>query len=64
MLGAGILAKKAVARGLTVPGWVKTSFAPGSQVAEDYLRKSGLLPYLEKLGFPYCGLWLCDVHRE
>ncbi|MFU8779990.1 MAG: aconitate hydratase AcnA [Kiritimatiellia bacterium] len=51
MLGAGILAKKAVARGLTVPGWVKTSFAPGSQVAEDYLRKSGLLPYMEKLGF-------------
>lgn len=51
LLGAGILAKKAVERGLTVPGWVKTSFAPGSQVAEDYLRKSGLLPYLEQLGF-------------
>ncbi len=51
LLGAGILAKKAVERGLTVPGWVKTSFAPGSQVAEDYLQKSGLLPFMEKLGF-------------
>ena len=51
MLGAGILAKKAVERGLQVPGWVKTSLAPGSQVAEDYLQKSGLLPYLEQLGF-------------
>ncbi len=51
LLGAGILAKKAVERGLTVPAWVKTSFAPGSQVAEDYLKKAGLLPYLEKLGF-------------
>ncbi len=51
LLGAGILAKKAVERGLRVPGWVKTSFAPGSQVAQDYLQKSGLLPYLEQLGF-------------
>ncbi len=51
LLGAGILAKKAVERGLSVPAWVKTSFAPGSQIAEDYLKKSGLLPYLEKLGF-------------
>lgn len=51
LLGAGILAKKAVERGLQVPAWVKTSFAPGSQVAADYLRKSGLLPYLEQLGF-------------
>ena len=51
MLGAGILAKKAVERGLEVPAWVKTSLAPGSQVAEDYLKQSGLLPYMEKLGF-------------
>jgi len=51
LIGAGILAKKAVERGLRVPAWVKTSFAPGSQVAEDYLSKSGLLPYLETLGF-------------
>jgi aconitate hydratase len=51
LIGAGILAKKAVERGLRVPAWVKTSFAPGSQVAEDYLSKAGLLPYLEALGF-------------
>jgi aconitate hydratase len=51
LIGAGILARKAVERGLRIPGWVKTSFAPGSQVAEDYLAKAGLLPYLEALGF-------------
>lgn len=51
LIGAGILARKAVERGLHVPAWVKTSFAPGSQVAEDYLSKAGLLPYLEALGF-------------
>jgi aconitate hydratase len=51
LLGAGIMAKKAVERGLSVPDWVKTSFAPGSQIAEDYLKKSGLLPFMEKLGF-------------
>jgi aconitate hydratase len=51
LLGAGILAKKAATLGLTVPKWVKTSFAPGSQIAEDYLTKAGLLPHLESLGF-------------
>ncbi len=51
LLGAGILAKKAVERGLTVPKWIKTSFAPGSQIAEDYLAKAGLLEHLESLGF-------------
>lgn len=51
LIGAGLLAKKAVERGLHVPAWVKTSFAPGSQVAEDYLSKAGLLGYLETLGF-------------
>jgi aconitate hydratase len=51
LLGAGILAKKAVERGLTVPKWIKTSFAPGSQIAEDYLAKAGLLEHLEALGF-------------
>jgi len=51
MLAAGLLAKKAVEAGLTVPGYVKTSLAPGSRVVTDYLRKTGLLPYLEKLGF-------------
>ncbi len=51
MLAAGLLAKKAVERGLTVPAYVKTSLAPGSQVVTEYLKDAGLLPYLEKLGF-------------
>lgn len=55
MLGAGLLAKKAVERGLTRKPWVKTTLAPGSQVVTDYLNKSGLTPYLEKLGFDTVG---------
>ena len=51
MVGAGLLAKKAVERGLKVQPYVKTSLAPGSQVVTEYLQKSGLAPYLEKLGF-------------
>lgn len=55
LIGAGLLAKKAVEMGLTRKPWVKTSLAPGSQVAEEYLRASGLLPYLEQLGFYIVG---------
>ena len=55
MMAAGILAKKAVEKGLTVPPWVKTSLAPGSRVVTDYYQKSGLLPYLEKLRFNVVG---------
>ncbi len=55
MIGAGLLAKKAVEKGLTVPPYVKTSLAPGSRVVEDYLLKAGLLPYLDKLGFNIVG---------
>ena len=55
MIAAGILAKKAVEKGLTVPPWVKTSLAPGSRVVTDYYEKSGLLPYLEKLRFNVVG---------
>jgi aconitate hydratase len=51
LLAAGLLAKKAVERGLTVKPHIKTSLAPGSRVVTEYLRKAGLLPYLEKLGF-------------
>jgi len=51
MLGAGLLAKNAVERGLTVPAHVKTSLAPGSRVVLDYLNEAGLMPYLEALGF-------------
>ena len=55
MLGAGLLAKKAVARGLRVDPSVKTSLAPGSRVVKDYLEKSGLQPYLDQLGFQIVG---------
>jgi aconitate hydratase len=55
MIGAGLLAKKAVEKGLSVPQYVKTSLSPGSKVVTDYLTKAGLLPYLEKLGFYLVG---------
>jgi aconitate hydratase len=55
MLGAGILAKKAVEKGLTVKPWVKTSLAPGSKVVTDYLKHAGLMPYLEALKFHLVG---------
>jgi aconitate hydratase len=55
MLAAGLLAKKAVERGLQVPGWVKTSLAPGSKVVRDYLERAGLIGYLEKLKFNIVG---------
>jgi aconitate hydratase len=55
MIGAGILAKKAVERGLRVKPWVKTSLAPGSKVVTDYLKDAGLMPYLEALGFHLVG---------
>jgi aconitate hydratase len=55
MLAAGLLAKKAVERGLQVPDWVKTSLAPGSKVVREYLDKAGLMPYLEKLKFHIVG---------
>jgi aconitate hydratase len=55
MLGAGLVAKKAVAKGLKVKPWVKTSLAPGSQVVGEYLAKSGLQKDLDKLGFNLVG---------
>ena len=55
LVGAGLLAKKAVEKGLSVPPWVKTSLAPGSKVVTDYLAKAGLTPYLEKLKFHLVG---------
>jgi len=55
MIAAGLLAKKAVEKGLSVPPWVKTSLAPGSRVVTDYYQKAGLLPYLEKLRFNVVG---------
>ena len=55
MMGAGLLAKRAVERGLRTRPWVKTSLAPGSRVVTSYLQKAGLLPYLEQLGFYVVG---------
>jgi len=51
LIGAGLIAKEAVKRGLQVPSYVKTSFAPGSKVVSKYLNQSGLMPYFEALGF-------------
>ncbi|WP_104054612.1 MULTISPECIES: aconitate hydratase [unclassified Arthrobacter] len=51
MMAAAVLARNAVEKGLTAQPWVKTSIAPGSKVVTDYYEKSGLIPYLEKLGF-------------
>jgi aconitate hydratase len=55
LVAAGLLAKKAVEKGLSVPPWVKTSLAPGSKVVRDYLEKASLMPYLEKLKFHLVG---------
>ena len=55
MIGAGLVAKKAVEKGLTSKPWVKTSLAPGSKVVTEYLAKSGLQPYLNQLGFNLVG---------
>ena len=55
MIGAGLVAKKAVERGLKRQPWVKTSLAPGSKVVTEYLNKSGLTPYLNELGFNLVG---------
>ncbi len=55
LIGAGLLAKKAVTLGLNVKPWVKTSLAPGSQVVTDYLEKAGLNTYLDQLGFNLVG---------
>jgi aconitate hydratase len=55
MIGAGLLAKKAAEKGLASKPWVKTSLAPGSKVVTEYLKDSGLLPYLEDIGFHLVG---------
>jgi aconitate hydratase len=55
MMAAGLLAKKAVEKGLSTPPWVKTSLAPGSRVVTDYYMKAGLMPYLDQLRFQVVG---------
>ncbi len=64
MLGAALLARNAVNRGLTVKPWVKTTMAPGSQVVTDYYEKAGLWPYLEKLGLRPGRLRLHHLYRQ
>ena len=58
MLGAGLLAKNAVKAGLTVKPFIKTSLSPGSGVVTYYLTKSGVIEYLEKLGYLICHIFL------
>jgi aconitate hydratase len=55
VIAAGLLARGAVEQGLQVPRWVETSFAPGSLVVTEYLKSSGLMEYLERLGFYLSG---------
>ena len=55
MIGAALLAKKAVEKGLSRKPWVKTTLAPGSKVVMDYYERAGLIPYLDKLGFNLVG---------
>ena len=64
MIAAGLLAKNAVERGLTVQPWVKTSLAPGSMVVTEYLKAAELLGYLERLGFSLVGVRLHDMHWQ
>ena len=64
MLAAGLLAKKAVEKGLTVKPYVKTSLAPGSRVVTDYLEQAGLTEALDALGLPNRRLRLHDLHRQ
>ena len=64
MVGAGLLAQKAVARGLTVKPWVKTSLAPGSRVVTRYLDEAGLTPALEALRFNTVGYGCCLLYTS
>ena len=64
MIAAGLLARNAVAKGLTVKPWVKTSLAPGSQVVADYLEAAELQKPLDKLGFNIVGYRLHHLHRQ
>ena len=64
MVGAGLLAKKAVERGLSSKPWVKTTLAPGSRVVTDYYDRAGLTPYLAAARFRPGRVRLHDLHRE
>ena len=62
IIGAGLLAKNAVERGLKVKEWVKTSLAPGSRVVKNYLEKADLIKYFDELGFNIIGYGLSLIH--
>jgi aconitate hydratase len=64
MIGAALLAKNAVEKGLERKPWVKTTLAPGSKVVSDYYEKASLTPYLDKLGFNLVGYGCTDLHRQ
>ncbi len=64
MLAAGLVAKKAVERGLKAKPWVKASLAPGSKVVTDYLIKTDLLNVFGTIGILFGGLWLHDLHWQ
>ncbi len=64
MVAAGLLAKKAVEKGLTAKSWVKTSLAPGSKVVFDYLNDAGLMTLFGEAEFPLGWVRLHDVHRQ
>ena len=64
LITAGLVAQKANALGLKPKPWVKTSFAPGSQVVQDYLEVAGLQDHLDDLGFNIVGVRLHDLHRQ
>ncbi len=63
LMAAGLLAKKAVERGLQPQPWVKASLAPGSKVVSDYLAHAGLTPYLDQLWLQSGGIWLHHLYR-
>ncbi len=64
MMAAGLVAKKAVEKGLKRKPWVKSSLAPGSKVVTDYYKAAGLTQYLDELGFCASRLWLHHLHRQ
>ena len=64
MLGAGLLAKKAIEHGLEVAPFVKTSLSPGSGVVTYYLQESGVMPYLEQLGLVFNHVWFHSLYSS
>ena len=64
LIGAGLLARNAVKKGLRTPSHIKTVFAPGSKAVARYLESAGLTPYLESLGFHIAGFGCINLYRQ